>query len=353
MKKVAVGLSGGVDSSVSALLLKEKGYDVIGVTLKLSSIDSCDTDMQVCCSTQDIKDARQVANFLGIEHYVIDWEDLFQREVIQPFVESYKEGLTPNPCTTCNRKIKTGRLAKYVKKILDADYFATGHYIKVEDHPEFGKVIKRGKDLKKDQSYFLSLLEREIIDYLMFPLGDFTKEEVREIAKKYNIPVSSKKESFEICFTAGKTPADYLEQNQLINQNSGDIIHISNKKLGKHKGLHHYTIGQRKGLGVAWKKPLYVIEKDISNNALIVGEEEYLYTDKVSAYDFNFLVSLEKWENIKVQGRYRQKPVDVKDFKFENGILEVSFKEPQPKFAKGQILAVYSDDCLLGGGTII
>ena len=352
MKKVAVGLSGGVDSSVSALLLKEKGYDVIGITLKLSSVENCNLDVQVCCSPQDIKDARQVAQFLGIEHYVVDWEELFKKDVIQSFIEDYHKGLTPNPCAVCNRDVKTGKLAKYVKKILGADFFATGHYIQIEDHKEFGRVLKRGKDRKKDQSYFLSLIEKEVLNYLIFPLGDYTKDEVRKIAEKYNLPVSSKKDSFEICFTAGKTPAQFLDENNLIQTSEGYIYHINRQKLGKHKGLHHYTIGQRRGLGVAWKKPLYVIDKDVNTNSLIVGEEEHLYTDHVKARDLNFFVPTHKWKNLKVQGRYKQKPVEVKEFEYKDGKLTVFFKEPQSKFAKGQVLAVYSDDYLLAGGII-
>ena len=350
--KVAVGMSGGVDSSVAALLLKEKGYDVIGVTLKLSSIESS-CDIQVCCSPQDVKDAKKVASYLGIEHYTIDWEKDFKNKVINYFVEDLKKGKTPNPCSVCNREIKTGKLYKYVNLVFDADFLATGHYIKtIEINGQ--KLIKRGKDLKKDQSYFMALVEKEVLNGLLFPLGDFTKEEVRKIAEKYSLPVSQKKDSFEICFTAGKTPAEYIEENQIFELQEGDIIHISGKKLGKHKGLAHYTIGQRRGLGIRWHKPLYVIDKNVETNTVIVAEDDYLLTDTVKAENFNFHLPIENWEgNLKVQGRYRQKPVEVEDFSYKNGILEIKFKEPQIKFASGQILAVYKDDILLGGGIII
>ncbi|EDP73443.1 tRNA 2-thiouridine(34) synthase MnmA [Hydrogenivirga sp. 128-5-R1-1] len=350
--KVAVGMSGGVDSSVAALLLKEKGYDVTGITLKLSSIEnSC--DIQVCCSPQDVKDAEKVASFLGIEHYTIDWEKDFKNKVIDYFVNELKEGKTPNPCSVCNREIKTGRLYKYVNLVFGADFLATGHYIKtVEINGQ--KLIKRGKDLKKDQSYFMALVEKEVLNGLLFPLGDFTKEEVRKIAEKYGLPVSQKKDSFEICFTAGKTPAEYIEENKIFELQKGDIIHISGKKLGKHRGLAHYTIGQRRGLGVRWHKPLYVIDKNVENNTVIVAEDNYLLTDTVKAEDFNFHLPIEKWEgNLNVQGRYRQKPVEVEDFSYKNGILEIKLKQPQVKFASGQILAVYKDDILLGGGIIV
>ncbi len=351
-KRVAVGLSGGVDSSVSALLLKEKGYDVIGITLKLSSVDSCDSDIQVCCSTKDILDAKRVASFLGIEHFVVDWQDLFQEKVIDYFVEEYRKGNTPNPCSICNRDVKTGKLAQYAKVVLNADFLATGHYIRLED-TENGKVIKRGKDKSKDQSYFLALVHKEILDILKFPLGDFTKEEVREIAKKYKIPVSQKKESFEICFTAGKSPAEYLMENRLYDFKEGDIVHISGKKLGKHKGLPNYTIGQRRGIGVSWHKPLYVLDKNEEENVIVVGEDKDILTDTVKAKDINFFVPIEKWKNISVQGRYRQKPEKVKEFYYKNDTLEIKLEKPNVRYAPGQILAVYEEDRLLAGGIIV
>ncbi len=352
MKRIAVGLSGGVDSSVAALLLKEKGYEVIGITLKLSSVDSCNPDIQVCCSTKDILDAKRVASYLGIQHFVVDWQDLFKGKVIDYFVEEYKKGKTPNPCSICNKEVKTGRLAQYAKLVLNTDFFATGHYINLEN-TAYGKIIKRGNDPKKDQSYFLALIPKETLKLLEFPLGSFTKEEVRKIAEKYKIPVSQKKESFEICFTAGKTPAEYLLENNLYDFREGDIIHISGKKLGKHKGLPNYTIGQRRGIGVSWNKPLYVLDKDEEKNVIVVGEDKDILTDTIRAKDFNFFISVENWKNISVQGRYKQKPDKVKEFKFENGILEIKLEKPNVKYAPGQILAVYEEDKLLGGGIIV
>ncbi len=350
---VAVGMSGGVDSSVAALLLKEQGYNVIGITLKLSSAEACSTDIQVCCSPQDVKDAKRVADHLGIKHYVIDWEELFRREVIDYFVDSYREGLTPNPCVMCNRKVKTGRLAKYVKLFLGADFLATGHYIRKQQIDGFS-LIRRGIDQKKDQSYFMALLEPEIVKDLMFPLGNLTKEEVRKIAEEKNLPVSKKRDSFEICFTYGRAPGEFLEENSLLNIDTGDIRHISGKTIGKHKGLPYYTIGQRRGLGVRWSKPLYVIDKILDENVIVVGEEEYLYTDYVEATDLNIFLPHEKWniEEIFVQGRYNQKPVPVKDITLKENKIKVIFREHQKKFAPGQMLAVYQKDTLIAGGII-
>ena len=353
MKKVAVAMSGGVDSSVATLLLKEKGFDVIGITLKMSSI-SCDADVQVCCSPEDVKDAKRVASYLGIEHYILDWENIFKKKVIDYFVDQYKKGKTPNPCSICNREVKTGLLSKYVREILDVDLLATGHYLGI-DEIEGKKVIKRGKDRSKDQSYFMALLEKEVLDYLVFPLEDLTKEETRKIAEKYRIPVAKKSESFEICFTAGKTPGEYLEESGLLPQSKGDILLKNGKKVGTHSGLANYTVGQRRGLGVAWKEPLYVIEKIPEENTLIVGTKEELLTDHVETENLNLFIPEEKLHDIdiSVQGRYRQKPIKIKGFEKTAGGYRFYFKEPQQKFASGQVLALYSGDKLLGGGIIV
>lgn len=350
MKKVAIALSGGVDSSVCALLLKERGYEVVGITLKLSSVDSCDSNIQVCCSTKDIIDAKKVANFLGIPHFVIDWQEIFQKRVVDYFVDRYMQGETPNPCAICNRDVKTGLLASYTKRVLKADFLATGHYIK-KAFMDNQHVLLRGKDETKDQSYFLSLLPKEVVDMLIFPIGEFTKKEVREIARQNKLPISEKKESFEICFTAGKEPYTYLLERG-ISMKEGDIVHISGKVLGKHKGLAAYTIGQRRGLSVAWKKALYVIDKDPQENMLIVGEKEYLFTDCVEADYLNIMVDLKYWSNISIQGRYRQKAIPVERFQIDGEKLKVYLSKPQPKFAPGQVLAIYKDNILLGGAII-
>ncbi|NPA57987.1 MAG: tRNA 2-thiouridine(34) synthase MnmA [Aquificae bacterium] len=352
MEKVAVALSGGVDSSVSALLLKEKGYDVVGITLKLSSI-SCETDIQVCCSPQDVKDAKRVASFLGIDHYVLDWEELFREKVIGYFLQEYKKGKTPNPCSICNREVKTGLLAKYVVEVLGMDYLATGHYLGKGDFHGY-TVIKRGRDRNKDQSYFMALLEKEVIPFLIFPLENLTKEETRRIAKEYGLPVAEKSESFEICFTAGKTPGEYIRENRFFPIQKGEIVLTTGEKVGVHTGLPDYTIGQRRGLGVSWKEPLYVVDKIPSQNRLVVGTKEELLTDRVNVESLNLFVpeDLLQKEKLQVQGRYRQKPVEVSSVERTEGGYSFLFKEPQPKFAPGQVLAVYSGDALLGGGII-
>lgn len=350
MKKVAVALSGGVDSSVSAFILKQQGYEVIGLTLKLSSVDVCNPDVQVCCSTKDILDAKKVANHLGIPHFVLDWQEIFKEKVIDHFIDQHLKGYTPNPCAICNRDVKTGLLAIYAKKVLKVDYLATGHYIKTS-HLDGLKVLIRGKDKNKDQSYFLSLVDKEIINMLMFPVGELNKQEVRKIAVENGIPVSQKQESFEICFTAGKEPYAYLVENG-IRMQEGDIVHVGGKVLGKHRGLAAYTVGQRRGLSVPWKKPLYVIDKDPLKNQILVGEKEHLFTTHVEAEGLNIMVPIEYWQDISVQGRYRQDPISVKSFELDGNKIKVYFNQPQPRFAPGQILALYKDDILLGGGII-
>jgi len=345
--KVVVGMSGGVDSSTTALLLKEAGYKVIGVTFILSN-------NKEDCFSDDIGDAKKVASYLGIEHRIVDLREVFKEKVIDYFINEYKRGLTPNPCSICNRDIKMGYMISYAIDGVGADKFATGHYARLEMDKNLGYTIKRGMDVKKDQSYFLALINKNILKHLMFPLGEYTKEEVRSIAKKHNLPVAEKGESFEICFTKGKSPSEYFKEKNLISEKGGDIVHISGKKLGRHKGLVNYTIGQRRGIGVRWNKPLYVLEKDAQNNRIVVAEREYLVTDKVEATDLNTLIDEKFWKRDKIciQGRYKQNCIKIKDFNIEKKDIYIEFNTPQEKFAPGQILAIYQEDILLGGGII-
>lgn len=350
--RVAVGMSGGVDSSVTALLLKEQGHDVIGVTLRFHTVEACEVNEthNVCCSPKDVQDASRVAKRLGIPHLVFSWEEIFKSKVIDYFVEEYKRGRTPNPCALCNREVKTGFFARYLKQVADIDKLATGHYAKIEEDKKYGLVIKRPKDRKRDQTYFLSLVRREDLELLTFPLGAYTKEEVREIAKRYGLEVAQKRDSQEVCFLMGKSPGEYLEG--ILGKQRGLIKHVSGKVLGEHEGVYRYTIGQRRGLGISYGKPVYVIDIDAKTNTLIVGEEEYLYNDKLLVKEINFHVPLEKWENVSAQIRYRHKPVPVERIeKTEEGFL-VKFKEDVRGITPGQVVAFYDGDVLLGGGII-
>lgn len=348
--RIAVGMSGGVDSSVSALLLKERGYEVIGVTLRFHK-EVCE-GLNVCCSPQDVRDAVKVSNMLGIPHLTLSWEEVFKNRVIDYFINESLKGKTPNACAVCNRDVKTAFLAFYLKKVSDIDRLATGHYVRKEEDKRYGTVLKRGRDISKDQSYFMALIPASSIEMLEFPLGNFTKEEVRNIAKMYKIPVSEKKESQELCFLMGKKPGEFIEET--VGKREGYIMHVSGKVIGKHRGFYHYTIGQRRGIGVSWHRPLYVIDIDPLENLLIVGEEENLYKDNLFLKEINFLVPENKWEDVQAQIRYRSKLLKVRDIiKVKEG-YRVIFEDKARGITPGQIIAFYdgSGEVLLGGGII-
>ncbi|EDP76565.1 tRNA 2-thiouridine(34) synthase MnmA [Hydrogenivirga sp. 128-5-R1-1] len=350
--RVAVGMSGGVDSSVTALLMKEKGHEVIGVTLRFHTIEACEVEgtHNVCCSPKDVQDAARVSQKLGIPHLTFDWERIFKERVIDYFVEEYSRGRTPNPCAVCNREVKTGYFARYLRAVADIDRLATGHYARIEEDPSFGRVIKRGTDRKRDQSYFLALVRREDLDLLEFPLGNMTKEEVRELARSYGLEVADKRDSQEVCFLMGKSPGEYLEK--IVGLREGEIRHVSGKTLGRHSGIYNFTIGQRRGLGISYSKPLYVVDIDASTNTVFVGEEEYLYNDKLYVRELNLHVPMERWEDVSAQIRYRHSPVRVESVKRTSDGYEVKFREEVRGITPGQVVAFYSGDILLGGGII-
>ena len=340
--RIAVGMSGGVDSSVAAYILKQQGHDVIGITLRFQK-EHCDENSRVCCSPKDVQDARLVCDTIGIPHLTLDWEELFKQRVIDYFIKSYKTGLTPNPCAICNKDVKTAFLGFYLKKTADIDYLATGHYVVKE-----GSIIKRAKE--KDQSYFMALIPKKSIEYLMFPIGHMPKSQIRQIAQGAHLPVANKIESQDVCFLKGMNLEGYL--SQFIEEIPGNIIHIATKKiLGKHKGIHRYTIGQRHGLGVSYNSPLYVIEKDVENNILYVGEKEYLLKDSITLADYNALEDF-KENNMYIQIRYNAKPIKIKFIEKTQDNILVHLEEPASQVAKGQIGAIYHEDTLLGGGII-
>ncbi len=345
-------MSGGVDSSVTALLLKEKGYDVLGVTLRFHTVEACETEggKNVCCSPKDVQDAAKVSKRLGIPHLTFSWEDVFKSKVIDYFVKEYLSGNTPNPCAVCNREVKTGFFARYLKEVADIDFLATGHYARVVEDGRYGRVIGRGKDKKRDQSYFLALVRKEDINLLSFPLGDMTKEEVREIAQRYGLEVAQKRDSQEVCFLMGKSPGEYLLQN--VGASEGDIRHVSGEILGKHKGIFNFTVGQRRGLGISYGKPLYVIDIDAKSNTVIVGEEEELYREDIWVKELNLHVPQERWDRVSVQIRYRHVPVEVKDIEKHGDRYKILLREKVKGVAPGQVAAFYDGEVLLGGGII-
>lgn len=296
---IAVAMSGGVDSSTVAYLLKKQGYNIIGVTMKT-------------CKEED-KDAKQVCDDLGIPYYLYDATEEFKEEVIDKFVTDYLEGRTPNPCMVCNREVKFGKLLEFAKS-KGADFMATGHYAKIKDG-----TLAMGDDPKKDQVYFLSQIKKENLKYIIFPIGDLEKPAVRELAKELGVRVYAKKDSQEICFVDdGKLPEFLIERSQGKAHNPGDIVDETGKVLGKHKGISFYTIGQRKGLGIATEAPLYVIGLDSKKNQVIVGSNEMLFKNRIKARDINLLIgeelkSLENMELfVKTRSRDLPHPCNVK-----------------------------------------
>lgn len=357
-KRVLLGMSGGVDSSVSAIILKEQGYEVIGATMKLWEDKNNPEVESGCCSFSAVNDAKRVCDQLGIPHYTLNCEDEFKTHVIDNFINCYKNAGTPNPCVECNKYLKFG--AFYRKALeLECDYIATGHYAKTEFSDKYNQyVLKMSDEKAKDQSYFLYGIPKEVLPKMLFPLKNMSsKEDVRKIARENNLQVADKKDSQEICFIPDNDYGKFLEQNLEKLPPKGDIVlEGSNEILGKHKGLIYYTIGQRKGLGIAYKEPLYVIKLDSKNNKVIVGTESQLYNNTLKANKVNILlnIDLDKPINVKAKIRYRSKPAEAVLEMDNKNIATLNFKEPQRAITNGQSVVFYIDEnIVLGGGVIL
>lgn len=347
-KKVLLGMSGGVDSSVSAILLKEQGYEVIGVTMKLQ----CDSSN----FEKDIKDVKEVCNKLNIKHYVFDFTTEFKKFVIDDFINEYLDCKTPNPCIECNKNLKFGALYEKAKE-MNVEYIATGHYAKVEYSPKFNRyVIKKSNSLKKDQSYFLYEIDKDVISHIIFPLSEFeSKDQIRKIAFDYGFSVASKKDSQEICFIPNDDYVSYLINNSNVKLISGDIISDKNVVLGRHKGLINYTIGQRRGLSISNPKPLYVSKLNKEKNQVIVSEQEGLFSSELIIEKYNILAvdKIDDQMRVKAKIRYLSKEADATLYNMENGNIKVVFDLPQKAITPGQSIVFYIDDVVLGGGKIV
>jgi len=334
--KIAVALSGGIDSAVTAYILKREKHQIIGITFELF-----DSQKKI------INKAKKIAYLLKIPHYVLDLKKIFKNEIISYFVNSYARGKTPNPCILCNRKIKFGKVLEFAINDLKVDKFATGHYIKIEDYKGY-VLIKRAKDKIKDQSYFLALIKRETIPYLVFPLGDFTKDEVKALGKSL-FDFLEYKESQDICFLKNKSLKEFL--SIYLPKKEGPVIY-KNKIVGTHPGIHWFTIGQRKGLGIPLGKSLYIIDLDFKENKIILGEKEELFSKGLVLENLNLHLPLKLWINPLAQIRYRTSMIKVKDIIKNNEEYIIFFENPVKGVTPGQICAFYEDDFLLGGGVI-
>ena len=347
-------MSGGVDSSAVAAMLRDEGYDVVGLTMRLydpgRDIEQCS---RTCCAGKDIRDAQRVADAIGIPHYVVDYEEAFRRDVIEPFADSYARGETPIPCIDCNRTVKFRDLLETCRD-LGGDLLVTGHYVRHRLMPG-GAQLWRGSDKKRDQSYFLFPITHEQLARMRFPLGEMDKAETRAIAARFNLPVASKPDSQDICFVPDGDYAALIERMRPEACEPGEIVHDDGRVLGRHRGIVHYTIGQRRGLGIGGGEPLYVIRLDAENRRVIVGPREALACSSIAVRAVNWLGdSTGEGEGVRagVKVRSTREPVPAIVYPDGQGRASVKLERPEEGVAPGQACVFYDGDRLLGGGWI-
>lgn len=353
MKKVLIAMSGGVDSSAAACLLKEKGYNVIGVTMKLyDNSEIYETEQKTCCSLSDVEDARSAACLLGFPYYVFNFKTDFKKEVIDRFITSYENGETPNPCIDCNHYLKFGELY-HRAATLCCDYIATGHYAQIEE--KNGRyLLKKAADCRKDQSYVLYMLTQEQLAHTIFPLGHLEKTETRKIAEKHGLLNAKKHDSQDICFVPDGDYAAFIRKTTGKLYPEGDFTDTNGNVLGRHRGLIHYTIGQRRGLGLSLSSPLYVMKKDLENNRVILCTNEELFQKEMDVKEINWISTdgFKEAFRAEVKIRYSHKPACATIIP-DKACAHVIFDEPQRAITAGQAAVFYQDAYVVGGGKII
>lgn len=353
-KKAIVAMSGGVDSSVAAYLSKSQGFECMGATMKLFANEDIGISREKsCCSLDDVEDARSVAYRLGMPYNVFNFSDNFKENVIDRFIKAYETGFTPNPCIDCNRYLKFDKMYRRAKE-LEYDYIVTGHYARIEKDEKTGRyLLKKAVDKNKDQSYVLYSLTQDQLAHTLFPLGELTKQQVREIAENQGFLNARKKESQDICFVPDGDYAGFIERTTGKTYPCGKFIDTKGNVLGEHKGIIRYTIGQRKGLGLALPAPMYVKEKDLVNNTVILSFEDEIFSSELTASDFNWIAFEKPDDSFRctVKTRYRSKEAPAEVF-CEGEKVKIVFDEPQRAITKGQAAVLYDGDTVIGGGTI-
>ena len=348
-------MSGGVDSSVAAALLKERGCEVIGMTMQVWDYSGFTAEhgdrFGTCCSLDDVYDARRVAEYLNIPFYVVNFEQQFTEQVIKRFCDDYFSGRTPNPCVLCNQILKFETLLRRARE-LQADYLATGHYARIA-HEDGRYALYKGRDRNKDQSYFLFTLTQEQMRHVRFPLGDMGKDEVRQHAARLGLRVAEKAESQDICFVPDGDYVRFLEEQRGTGVMNGDIVYIDGQVLGRHQGTYRYTIGQRRGLGLSWPQPLYVVAIDAANRQVVVGEKRHLAVAGCLVENVNWMISVPGQPlDAACRIRYRHREVPARITVRDDDSVQVDFQEPQNGVTPGQAAVFYQGDQVLGGGWI-